>query len=125
MGARAIVAPTAAAHEGDESFDGWANKGLEHYAGLGIPAEVLPLKTREDAHRDDLVRRLDDASIVFFSGGNPARLAGLLRDTRVRTTAKSCARLSCRARMPHAVMRTACHRRSRGSPPGGTISRNN
>ena len=76
-----LVAPTAAAHEGDESFDGWANKGLEHYAGLGIPAEVLPLKTREDAHRDDLVRRLDDASIVFFSGGNPARLAGLLRDT--------------------------------------------
>ena len=76
-----LVAPTAAAHEGDESFDGWANKGLEHYASLGIPADVLPLKTREDAHREDLVRRLDDASIVFFSGGNPARLAGLLRDT--------------------------------------------
>jgi cyanophycinase len=76
-----LVAPTAAAHEGDESFDGWANKGLEHYAALGIPAEVLPLKTREDAHRDDLVRRLDDASIVFFSGGNPARLAGVLRHT--------------------------------------------
>ena len=76
-----LVAPTAAAHEGDESFDGWGNKGLEHYAALGIPAEVLPLKTREDAHRDDLVRRLDDASIVFFSGGNPARLADVLRAT--------------------------------------------
>ena len=76
-----LVAPTAAAHEGDESFDGWANKGLEHYEALGIPAEVLPLKTREDAHRDDLVRRLDDASIVFFSGGNPARLADVLRRT--------------------------------------------
>ena len=76
-----LVAPTAAAHEGDESFDGWGNKGLEHYAALGVPAEVLPLKTREDAHRDDLVRRLDDASIVFFSGGNPARLADVLRAT--------------------------------------------
>jgi cyanophycinase len=76
-----LVAPTAAAHEGDESFDGWANKGLDHYAALGIPAEVLPLKTREDAHRDDLVRRLDEASIIFFSGGNPARLAAILRDT--------------------------------------------
>ena len=76
-----LVAPTASAHEGDESFDGWANKGLEHYAALGVPAEVLPLKTHEDAHRDDLVRRLDDASVVFFSGGNPARLAGVLRDT--------------------------------------------
>jgi cyanophycinase len=76
-----LVAPTAAAHEGDESFDAWAYKGLEHYSALEIPAEVLPLKTREDANRDDVVRRLDDASIVFFSGGNPARLAGVLRDT--------------------------------------------
>lgn len=80
-GGPVLVAPTAAAHEGDESFDAWANKGLEHYAALGIPAEVLPLKTREDAHRDELARRLDDASVVFFSGGNPARLSGVLRDT--------------------------------------------
>jgi cyanophycinase len=78
---RVLVAPTAAAHEGDESFDGWANKGLDHYTALGFPAEVLPLKAREDAFRDDLVRRLDDASMVFFSGGNPARLADVLRGT--------------------------------------------
>jgi cyanophycinase len=76
-----LVAPTAAAHEGDASFDGWATKGLEHYASIGMPAEVLPLKTREDAHRDDLIRRLDDASMVYFSGGNPARLTQAVNDT--------------------------------------------
>jgi hypothetical protein len=36
-----LVCPTAAAHEGDESYDGWANKGLEHYRALGIAADVL------------------------------------------------------------------------------------
>lgn len=76
-----LVAPTAAAHEGDDSFDGWATKGLAHYEAMGVPAEVLPLKTREDAYRDDLVRRLDDASMVFFSGGNPARLTEAVNDT--------------------------------------------
>jgi cyanophycinase-like exopeptidase len=76
-----LVCPTAAAHEGDESYDGWANKGLEHYATLGIAAEVLPLKTRDDALRDDVVDRLDDASAIFFSGGNPARLAQVVVGT--------------------------------------------
>ena len=80
-GGPVLVAPTAAAHEGDESFDGWAAKGLEHYAEIDVPAEVLPLKTREDAHRDDLMRTLDDASMVFFSGGNPARLSEKLTGT--------------------------------------------
>jgi cyanophycinase len=77
----ALVLPTASAHEGDASFDAWGAKGLEHFASLGLGAEVVPLKTRDDAHDDAIVRRLGDASMVFFSGGNPARLAGILRDT--------------------------------------------
>ena len=76
-----LVTPTAAAHEGDQSYDGWANKGLDHYRALGIPAEVLPLKTREDAMRDDVIARLDGASAIFFSGGNPARLAQVVLGT--------------------------------------------
>jgi cyanophycinase len=77
----ALVLPTAAAHEGDASFDAWGAKGLEHYASLGLAAEVVPLKTRDDAHEPEIVARLDRASLVFFSGGNPARLAEILRDT--------------------------------------------
>jgi cyanophycinase len=77
----ALVLPTAAAHEGDASFDAWGAKGLEHFASLGIDAEVVPLKTREDAHAEQIVSRLGEASLVFFSGGNPARLAEILRDT--------------------------------------------
>jgi len=78
---RVLVVPTAAAHEGDESFDFWARKGLEHYRSMAVPAEVLPLKTREDAHSEEVVGRLEQASLVFFSGGNPARLVEVVRDT--------------------------------------------
>ena len=76
-----LVAPTASAHEGRATFDAWASKGLDHYQRLGIPARLLPLRTREDAARDDIVADLDDASLIFFSGGNPWRLAEAVRGT--------------------------------------------
>lgn len=80
-GGVALVVPTASAHEGEPIFASWGDKGLAHYESLGVRAEVLRLRRRDDAFRDDVVRRLDDASLVFFSGGNPARLADVVRAT--------------------------------------------
>jgi cyanophycinase len=77
-----LVVPTAAAHEGEASFAAWGAKGLEHFARLGIHAEVLPLRTRDDAEDDAVVGRLDGAALVYFSGGNPARLAAVLDGSR-------------------------------------------
>ena len=78
---RVLILPTASAPEGNEVFDRWASMGLEHFASLGVPAEVVPLKARSDAEDPDVVRRLDRASVVYFSGGNPAYLARTLEDT--------------------------------------------
>jgi cyanophycinase len=78
---RVVILPTASAPEGDGVFDNWGSQGLAHFGMLGVPAEVLPLKTRTDAEDPDLVGRLTDASVVYFSGGNPAYLAATLRDT--------------------------------------------
>lgn len=79
---RVLILPTASAPEGDDVFDGWAEKGLGHFEGQGVPAEVLPLKTRADAEREDLAAHLVGASVVYFSGGNPAYLARALTGTR-------------------------------------------
>jgi cyanophycinase len=76
-----LILPTASAHEGGETFSMWANKGLDHYRAIGVPAEVVPIKTREDAARPEFVARLQDASMVYFSGGNPARLTQVLNGT--------------------------------------------
>jgi cyanophycinase len=76
---RVLIVPTASAPEGDDVFEGWASKGLEHYADLGVPAEVVPIKSREDAEREDLAAWVRAASVVYFSGGNPYHLASVLR----------------------------------------------
>ena len=78
---RVVILPTAAAPEGDGVFDTWGSKGLAHFSTFDVPAEVLPLKTRDDAEDPELVRRMETASVVYFSGGNPAYLAGTLQGT--------------------------------------------
>ncbi|MGH2683533.1 MAG: Type 1 glutamine amidotransferase-like domain-containing protein [Actinomycetota bacterium] len=78
---RVLVVPTASAPEGEDVFQRWATMGLEHYRRIGAAPEVLPLRIREDADRSEVVDRLDGASVVFFSGGNPSYLAEVLRGT--------------------------------------------
>ncbi|HEX6208896.1 MAG TPA: Type 1 glutamine amidotransferase-like domain-containing protein [Actinomycetota bacterium] len=78
---RVLVAPAASAAEGEEVFSRWGRLGVEHYGRLGYAAEVLPLRTRDDASDPRLASRLDEASMVFFSGGNPAALAATLAGT--------------------------------------------
>jgi cyanophycinase len=75
------ILPTASAAEGDDVFDRWGRMGLDHYAQAGVPAEVIPVKAREDAFRDELVARVERASMIYFSGGKPTRLAEVLRDS--------------------------------------------
>jgi cyanophycinase len=78
---RVLILPTASAPEGKDVFERWGSLGLAHFSRLDIPAEVLDLQTREDADDPRLVARLDGASAVFVSGGNPAYLAATLAES--------------------------------------------
>ncbi|MEP6757986.1 MAG: Type 1 glutamine amidotransferase-like domain-containing protein [Actinomycetota bacterium] len=75
------VLPTASASEGDEVFDRWGRMGLDHYAEAGVAAKLLAVKTREDAFREDVAVRAESASMIYFSGGKPSKLADVLRDS--------------------------------------------
>jgi cyanophycinase len=55
--------------------------GLGHFAEAGVRAEVLPVKTHEDAHDAATAARVEAASMVYFSGGKPAYLAEVLAGT--------------------------------------------
>jgi cyanophycinase len=88
---RVLIAPLASAAEGDDVFASWAAKGLDHYGRLGVPAQVLPLKTRADAERPEVLEMLEGASMLFFSGGNPWYVAQTLTGTPFWS--RMCARL--------------------------------
>ena len=78
---RVLILPAASAPEGKDVFERWGSLGLAHFGRLDVTAEVVELKTREDADDPRIVERLDGASVVYFSGGNPAYLSATLRDT--------------------------------------------
>lgn len=77
----AVIVPIASAPEGEEVFGGWAQMGLDHYGSMQVPARVSLAKTREDANDPLHIDALDSASIIYFSGGNPAYVCETLRDT--------------------------------------------
>ncbi|MEP6758175.1 MAG: Type 1 glutamine amidotransferase-like domain-containing protein [Actinomycetota bacterium] len=76
---RALVLATASAPDGDDVYEGWVARGMQHYGRLGVEASAPALRTARDAHDPSVVAALEDAALVFFSGGNPAYLASVLR----------------------------------------------
>ena len=75
------VLATASAPEGDAVFDRWGRMAREHYGELGLGARLVEVKTRDDAARSDLVAGVEDAAMIFFSGGNPLYLQQVLDGT--------------------------------------------
>jgi cyanophycinase len=78
---RVLILPTASAPEGDEVFDRWGTMGMEHYTRMGLKPEVVPIKTRDDALREDTAEAFAGAGLIFFSGGNPKYLVEVFQDT--------------------------------------------
>ena len=62
-------------------FERWGRMGLDHYARSGVSASVIPVKVREDAFNPEVVATVKGASMIYFSGGKPTRLADVLRDS--------------------------------------------
>ncbi len=75
--------PAAAGKEGDAKIDDWMRRGVEHFAGLGCDARGVRVWDRDSADSADLAAEIDDADMVYLSGGSP----GYLYDTLVSTRA--------------------------------------
>ncbi|HEV2951807.1 MAG TPA: hypothetical protein VGZ51_06870, partial [Actinomycetota bacterium] len=56
---RVLVLPAASAPEGKDVFERWGSLGFAHFSRLDVKAEVVDLRTREDADDPRLVERLD------------------------------------------------------------------
>lgn len=78
---RVLILPTASAPEGKDVFERWGSLGLAHFSRLDVPAEVVDLKGREDTDDPRLLEKVEGASAVYFSGGNPAYLSSVLAES--------------------------------------------
>lgn len=78
---RVVCLPTAAGKEGDQSVNRWSTMGVEHFKKLG--AEVAALKIIDHASADDPQYEsvLENADLIYFSGGDPGYLYETMRDT--------------------------------------------
>jgi cyanophycinase len=76
-----IQIPTAAGQEGSERLDFWRTRGAEQGARIGCEVKYLPILNRDDASNQEFIDRIENAGLIYFSGGDPGFLAEIFRDT--------------------------------------------
>lgn len=71
---RVVCLATAAGQEGDASVNRWQTMGVEHFQALG--AQVTAARIIDRASADDPLweSALENADLIYFSGGNPLYL---------------------------------------------------
>ncbi len=87
-GPRVVCLPTAAGKEGDASVNRWSKMGVEHFGKLGAEVTALPIIDRESANLEEYASALENADLIYFSGGNPGYLYETMKDTRAWNAAQ-------------------------------------
>jgi len=70
-----VQIPTASSHEGDSSRERWRRLGKEQSDRIGSECIYLPIHEREDAFNPEFISQIKDAGLIYFSGGDPHRVA--------------------------------------------------
>jgi len=78
---RVVVLPTAAAPDGPDVSERWAQMGVEHFSKLGAIVEPVMLLRRADADNSKIVAQIAAANFVYLSGGKPRYLLETLQGT--------------------------------------------
>ncbi|CAN2214233.1 PepE Peptidase E [Candidatus Nanopelagicaceae bacterium] len=76
-----VQIPTASSHEGDVSREKWKRLGQEQSDRIGSECIYLPIHEREDAFNPEFVDAIENAGLIYFSGGDPHRVAEIYRDS--------------------------------------------
>ena len=79
---RVVCLPTAAGEEGQESVNRWSRMGVEHFKKLGAEVSALPIIDKTSANDEQYVSKLENADLIYFSGGNPNYLYQTMKGSR-------------------------------------------
>lgn len=80
---RVVCLPTAAGQEGKASVNRWMNMGVDHFTRLGADVRAVPVTDAESAREQSHAEAVEEADVVYFSGGNPAYLHQTMKDSPV------------------------------------------
>jgi cyanophycinase len=68
--------------EGEASWGRWMRMGEEHFRALGADVSALPIVDRESAGDARFAEKIEQADLVYFSGGNPGYLFETLQGSK-------------------------------------------
>lgn len=78
-----VQLPTAAGRESESRLDYWKRIGREQADRMGAEQVFLPIFKRDDAMNADYAALVDNAGLIYLSGGDPHYLAESLIGTPV------------------------------------------
>jgi cyanophycinase len=85
---RVVCLATAAGQEGDASVSRWQRMGMEHFRALGADVTAAGIVDRASADDPQWETALENADLVYFSGGNPMYLYETMQGSRAWTAAQ-------------------------------------
>ena len=85
---RVVCLPTAAGQEGEKSVSRWSKMGMEHFTRLGANVQALPIIDAKSANDPNYAAVVENADIIYFSGGNPSYLYQTMKDSLVWQSAQ-------------------------------------
>lgn len=83
-----VCLPTAAGQEGEKSISRWSKMGVEHFTRLGANVQALPVIDVKSANDPNYASIVENAGIIYFSGGNPSYLYRTMKDSLVWESAQ-------------------------------------
>lgn len=77
----AVVGIIATASGQETAFDGWLDRGIEHFKKLSIKAIPIRVRNKEDAMNEDYTKLVKQCGWIYFSGGDPSYLLSSIKNT--------------------------------------------
>lgn len=85
---RVVCLPTAAGREGETSVNRWSRMGVEHFSNLGADVAALPVIDAASANNLDHAAVVQEADLIYFSGGDPRYLHETMKESLIWQAAK-------------------------------------
>jgi cyanophycinase len=86
--ARVVCLPTAAGREGDSSVNRWSNMGISHFRDLDAEVSAVRIIDRVSADDPQWESLLENADLIYFSGGDPGYLHQTMKGSRAWSAAQ-------------------------------------